>query len=158
MASWWVSAEIAEGIVGRGPSSKMPGSRLPVRPADLRAILRNERPDRCMAVHCLEQVQAGAVQPDERKVIIKRSQPPFVWLVLIGDEIRNVPGKEAQNLTSQAPGVMVSDSGFHGEQCLVMSSSSLQERSAIVQDGDRYVITETVLTRIIHDDFYCNRR
>ncbi len=78
MASWWVRSEIAEGIVGRGPAFEVPGPWLPVRSADFRAELFNEHTDRRMAVHGLEHIQAGAVQPDERQVVIERSKPPFV--------------------------------------------------------------------------------
>ena len=118
MASWRVRSKIAEGIVGRGPSFKVPGPRLPIRPADLRAILVNEHTDRRMAVHCLEQVQAGAVQPDERQVVIKRGNPPFVWVMVIGDKVGHVPGQEAQGLSSQVPRWMDSGSGFHGSSSL----------------------------------------
>lgn len=87
---------------------------MPVRPTDLRAILFNERADSCMAVHCLEHIQTGSVQPDERQVVIERGKPPFIWLMVIGDEVGNVPGKEAQGLSGQAPGFMKGGSGSHG--------------------------------------------
>src|SRR6185437_11419475 len=66
MASWRGRSEIAEGIVWGSPSFKVPGSRLSIRSTDLRAILFNEHTDSRMAVHGLEHIQAGAVQPDDR--------------------------------------------------------------------------------------------
>ena len=95
MASWWVRSEITEGIVRRGPSFKMPGPWLPVRPADCRAVLFNEHTDRRVAVHGLEHIQAGAVQSDERQVVIERRKPPFVEVRVIRDEVGHVPGQEA---------------------------------------------------------------
>jgi hypothetical protein len=55
-----------------------------------------------------------------------------------------VPDQEAQGLSSQVLRRMDSSSGFHGEQFFVLSTGSLQERSAILQD-DRCFIAERVL-------------
>ncbi len=55
-----------------------------------------------MAVHGLEHVQARPVQPDEWEVVIKRGEPPFVGVMLIGHQIRNVPGEEVERLSGQA--------------------------------------------------------
>jgi hypothetical protein len=64
--------------------------------------------------------------------------------MVIGDEVGHVPGQEAQGLSSQVLRRMDSGSGFHDDQFFVLSTGSLQERSAILQD-DRRFIAETVL-------------
>ena len=137
VASWRGRSEIAEGIIWSSPSFKVPGSRLPVRPTDLCAILFNERTDSRMAIHCLEHIQADAVQPDERQVVIERGKPPFVRVMVIGDEVGNVPGKKAQGLSSQAPGSMDSGRGFHGEQLAAMGGAEFQQPTGAITDRAR---------------------
>ncbi len=61
---------------------QMPLSRLSVRPADLRPVLFHQSANGRVTVHRLEHLQARAIQPHDRQVVIEGREPPFVFTVL----------------------------------------------------------------------------
>ena len=91
----------------------MPLPRLSVRSADFCSIPFDQRPDGRVAVHRLEHVEAGTVQPNYRKVVIQRCEPPFVGTMLIGDQVGDVPGQEIQGLSCKMAWFVDSNSWLH---------------------------------------------
>src|SRR4029079_13563771 len=87
MATGRFGAVVAQRVIRKRPSLQMPMSRLSVRSADFCSIPFDQRADSRVAVHCLEHLQAGAVQANDGKVVIERRKPPFVGMMLIGDQI-----------------------------------------------------------------------
>ena len=93
---------------------QMPLSRLSIRPADLRAVLFHQCANGRVAVHRLEHLQARTIQTHDWKVVIEGGEPPFVFVVLVRDEIGDMPGQETERLFGEAERLMRGDSWFHG--------------------------------------------
>jgi hypothetical protein len=118
MAARRLCAEIAQRVGGQSPMFQMPLPRLSVGSADLRPVFGHKRADCRVAVHCLQHLQPRAVQAHDRQVVIKGSEPPFVVVVLIGDEIGDAPGQEAERFSGEAEWFVSSDSWFHNRRNL----------------------------------------
>ena len=96
----------------------MPLSRLSVGSADLRPVFGHKRADCRVAVHCLQHLQPRAVQAHDWQVVIKGSEPPFVVVVLIGDEIGDMPDQETECLSGEAERFMSGNRWFHDRRDL----------------------------------------
>ncbi len=112
---------------------QMPLSRLSVRPADLRPVLFHQSANGRVTVHRLEHLQARAIQPHDRQVVIEGREPPFVFTVLIGDEIGDVPGQETECLSGEVERLVGGDSWFHDRCCNLFERRSLHERPGFSQ-------------------------
>ena len=91
-----------------------------------------------MAIHSLEHLQAGSVQSHNRKVVIERGKPPFVGMMLVGDQIRNMPGQEIEGVSCEVTRFVNSNSRLHGSilcerRSLHEGCSSLQELAEAVE-------------------------
>ena len=80
-----------------------------------------------MAVHRSKEIQAYAIEADERQVVIEGSEPPFARMMLICDEVGNVPREEIQSLSNQDQRFTDCGKGFHDEELPVSDRSKLQE-------------------------------
>src|SRR5687768_9518828 len=89
-----------------------------------------------MAVHGLEHLETGTVQSHNRKIVVEGSKPPFIGMMLIRDQVRNVPGQEIEGISRQMARLMDSNSRLHrgGGRWYWRS---LQERTALVQECSR---------------------
>src|SRR5688572_4981623 len=65
-------AEVAKGIVGNGPTFKMPDAGLAVRSADLGAVFLQQGADGDVPLHGGEHFNPDGVQPYDREVIVER--------------------------------------------------------------------------------------
>src|SRR4026207_946858 len=93
----------------------MPLPWLTVRPTDFVLVLFHERPDRRVAVHRPDGCQPDAIQTHDWQIVIERGKPPFVFVVLIGDEIGNAPCEEVERLPGETEWFVSGDRWFHGE-------------------------------------------
>src|SRR4030095_5867598 len=91
----------------------MPLPRLPVGAAHLRPIPLNQRADGRVAVHRLKHLKPGTVQPHNRQIIVEGRKPPFVGMVLIGDQVGDVPSQELESFSREMTGFVNSNSGLH---------------------------------------------
>jgi len=66
-----------------------------------------------MAVHGLEHFKAGLIESNERKIIVEGGKPPLVFVMLVGDEVWDVPGKECERLSGEAAWFVKYDGWFH---------------------------------------------
>jgi hypothetical protein len=91
----------------------VPLAWLAIWPADLRSVLFHQCTHGCVAVHCLQHVKTGAIQSYDGQVVIKGGEPPFVVVVLIGDEVGDAPCQEAERIPGKTKWLVSSDSWFH---------------------------------------------
>ncbi len=108
----------------------MPLSRLSVRSADLRSVFFHQCADRDVAVHRLEHFQAGAVEPHERQVVIERGEPPLVFVVLVGDQVGNVPGQEPEGFSREVARLVNGDGWLHAFQFLIRARQPTRPKCA----------------------------
>jgi hypothetical protein len=80
-----------------------------------------------MAVHRFEHLQTGAIESDERKVVVERREPPLVVTVLIGDEIRDMPSEEVEDVSREISWCVDDDSRLHDEAVTRFERRSLHE-------------------------------
>src|SRR5262249_29291445 len=83
------------------------------RPADFRSVPFNQRANGRVAVHRLEHIQAGPVQPHDREIVVEGGKPPLVRMMFIGDQVGDVPGKEIKGLSREMTRFMNSNSRLH---------------------------------------------
>ena len=107
----------------------MPFARLAVRAAYFRSIFLKEGSHRNVAVHRSQHFDTRLVEPNKRIGVVERSEPPFVIVMLIGDEIRNPPGPKSENLFGQADRLLHCGGWLHGGDKVVKKST--------VHDGPR---------------------
>lgn len=97
-----------------------------------------------MAIHSLEHLQAGSVQSHNRKVVIERGKPPFVGMMLVGDQIRNMPGQEIEGVSCEVTRFVNSNSRLHGS--ILRERRSLHEGCSSLQELVEAVENRTTLT------------
>jgi hypothetical protein len=66
-----------------------------------------------VAVHGLEHLETSAVHPYNREIVVERGKPPFIRMVLIGNQIGNVPGQEVKSFSCQIARFVNSNSRLH---------------------------------------------
>ena len=98
-----------------------------------------------MAVHSLEHLQAGSVQSHNRKVVIERGKPPFVGMMLVGDQIRNMPGQEIEGVSCEVTRFVNSNSRLLGS--ILRERRSLHEGCSSLQELAEAVENRPILTR-----------
>src|SRR5690242_11998740 len=116
MAARRFGAIVTERKIWKGPALQVPLSRLAVRSADFCSVLFQQSANGGMTIHRLEHLQAGAVQSHNRKVVVERSKPPFIRMMLVGDQIGNMPGQEIEGVSRKKTRLVNSNSRFHCDQ------------------------------------------
>ena len=91
----------------------MPLARLPIRSTDARAVFFQKGADSRMAVHGLEHFQAGSIDSHERKIVVERGEPPFIFVVLVGDEIGDMPSQKRERFSGETARFVKDDGWFH---------------------------------------------
>jgi hypothetical protein len=97
----------------------MPLPRLPVRPANFRSIPFNQGADGRVAVHGLEHFETRAIDSNDRKSVVERRKPPFVGVVLVGDQIGDVPSQETEGFSGEMTGFVKSSSRLHSKSSVL---------------------------------------
>src|SRR5918994_1706871 len=92
----------------------MPLSRLPVWAANSGPVPVDQGADGRVAVHGLEHLETSAVHPHNGEIVVERGKPPFIGMVLIGNQIGNVPGEEVVSFSCQMARFVYSDGRLHG--------------------------------------------
>lgn len=91
----------------------MPPAWLSVRSTHARAIFFEQGADSRVTVHCFQHFKTDAIDSHDREVVVERGEPPFVFVMLVGDEIGDMPGEEREGLSCEAARLVNSDGWLH---------------------------------------------